>query len=366
MICKACKKTIDDDSLYCKYCGERQVKERKKKTEVSVPKPRQLKSGEWYAQLMIDGDRVLVKGRTEAEYYAKARALKSGLVQASKDRAGITLGAACRKYVASRDAVLSPSTIAGYENIIRNRFKGYMNKDIKKIDWQAAVNDEAKVCNAKTLKNAWGFLRSVLKANDVDPKSVSLPQLIPKELPWLTPEQIPIFLEAIKGETCEMAALFALHGLRKSEFVALTPSHIKDGKILVEGSRVRDSNNNLVYKSETKNISSRREVLIRIPRLNELLNSSNASADEFYIQGNSNNLHQDINAVCEKAGLPHVGCHGLRRSFASLAYSLGWSERETMREGGWADYKVMHKQYIKLAEVADQSADSMSEFYSNY
>ena len=31
----------------------------------------------------------------------------------------------------------------------------------------------------------------------------------------------------------------------------------------------------------------------------------------------------------------HLG--RLRRSFASLAYHLGWSEEETMRHGGWSD-----------------------------
>lgn len=363
MKCRACKKTIDDDSIYCKWCGARQVRERKKKTELAVPKPRQLKSGEWAKQVMHEGQVEYIKAATEQEYYTKARAWKSGLIQAEKTKAGVTLKAACEAYISDRSEVLSPATIAGYENIVRNRFKAYMGKDLLKIDWQRMINDEAATCNAKTLKNAWGFIRSIIKANKLELPSVTLPQLVPKELPWLTPEQIPVFLKAVKGQPCELAALFALHGLRKSELVALTPAHIKDGKIIIEGARVRNKDNELVYKGETKNVSSRRKVTIRIPRLVELLNESKTPETEFYITANSNNLHQDINAVCASVGLPNVGCHGLRRSFASLAYSLGWSERETMKEGGWANFEVMHKKYIKLAEENAALGDAMTEFY---
>ena len=42
MVCKNCKRDIDDDSIFCKWCGEKQIRERRKKGEVKVPKQRQL------------------------------------------------------------------------------------------------------------------------------------------------------------------------------------------------------------------------------------------------------------------------------------------------------------------------------------
>ena len=36
MVCKNCKMAIDDDSIFCKWCGERQIRERKKKEPVDV------------------------------------------------------------------------------------------------------------------------------------------------------------------------------------------------------------------------------------------------------------------------------------------------------------------------------------------
>lgn len=53
MVCKNCKRDIDDDNIFCKWCGEKQIRERRKKGEVKVPKPRQLADGRWFAQVMF-------------------------------------------------------------------------------------------------------------------------------------------------------------------------------------------------------------------------------------------------------------------------------------------------------------------------
>ena len=72
-----------------------------------------------------------------------------------------------------------------------------------------------------------------------------------------------------------------------------------------------------------------------------------------------------INKLCEKNGLPQVGVHGLRHSFASLAYHLGWSELTTMREGGWSNPDTVHRIYTHLAaQDANADIDRMKKFYS--
>ena len=92
MVCKNCKRDIYDDSIFCKWCGEKQIRERRKKGEVKVPKPRQLASGEYIGQIMIDGQRHTVKGATLAEYEAKCKAYKAGVVEAKRGAAGVTVG----------------------------------------------------------------------------------------------------------------------------------------------------------------------------------------------------------------------------------------------------------------------------------
>ena len=76
MKCKNCKRVIDDDSIFCKWCGERQIRERKKKGEIKVPSPRQLKSGKWNIELRAEGQSITED--TAALCEAKARAIRAG------------------------------------------------------------------------------------------------------------------------------------------------------------------------------------------------------------------------------------------------------------------------------------------------
>ena len=123
----------------------------------------------------------------------------------------------------------------------------------------------------------------------------------------------------------------------------------------------------MVDKSTNKNYTSTRDVNIVIPRLNLLisqLSDEDGCKNTKLITTNPTTLYGSINDVCRSAGLPEVGVHGLRHSFASLAYHLKWSEATTMREGGWADSKTVHNIYTHLA-AADAKADivQMQQFY---
>ena len=162
----------------------------------------------------------------------------------------------------------------------------------------------------------------------------------------------------------EYAALLALHSLRRSEIMAVaqTAGSVDGEKkvIHVRGAVVPDENHKFVLKETNKNKTSRRDVPFMIPRIAEL-----AAAGATISEGSPNTLTHRINRVCAANGLPEVGTHGLRRSFASLAYHLGWPERYTMKIGGWADAKTMHKIYIKLSEADEaKQVKSMEEFYS--
>ena len=280
-------------------------------------------------------------------------AIKSGAKEARK-RNNRTVAGAIDDYITARENVLSPSTIRGYRAIARTRFQSSMRWDIGTVtpeQWQRAVNQEAKKCSAKTLKNAWGFLSSVILEATGRKVNVRLPQIIPNELPFLTAEQIPIFLASIRGKGCEIAALLALSSLRRSEILALHWDDIdlENNCIYVHGAAVQGSDNALVQRKENKNTTSRRTIPFILPQLREAVLSADQSNDLVY-PGNPNQIWQSVNRICRKEGLPEVGVHGLRRSFASLAYHLGLSEEVTMRTGGWSDIYTMRKIYTKVSE----------------
>lgn len=361
MKCKACKREIPDESIFCLHCGEKLVKSKAQKKTVSIPKPRQLASGEWIAQIMIDGRRHTIKGRSLKDYEAKAKALKQGIIEADNRPTSTTLQQALRSYIDSNDNILSPSTIRGYEIIYRNRFKPYMNKPLRSINFQSMINEEAALVSPKTVSNAWGLVSPALAAAGFDPPEIKKPRVPESDEDWLDYEQIKVFLEVIRGHALEPAALLALHGLRLSELLDLDVSQISDENILVKGATVINKDNRLVHKATNKNKTSRRVVPVLIPRLLEVLPSEGKA-----VTLHPNTVSRGIRRLCLSAGLPECSAHDLRRSFASLAYHLKWDSMTTMRVGGWSNLHTVEKVYRKLAEK-DKNADieKMLAFYTN-
>ena len=58
MICKDCGREIPENSIYCCWCGVRQLRERRGRGEVKVPAPKQLPSGNWTVYLRAEGQSV--------------------------------------------------------------------------------------------------------------------------------------------------------------------------------------------------------------------------------------------------------------------------------------------------------------------
>lgn len=340
---------------------------------MKVPKARKLKSGTWYIYLRIGGEGIYVSANTEKECTRRAMLEKAEYLNGKKVKrpsADLTLKQAIKNYIDKRHEALSPSTIRGYNTIVNNRFKSYIDCPLRQItDWQGLVDEDARKYAPKTVKNDWRLLCSVLRENGIVPPKVILPQNTADEHEYLDDEQIIPFLEAIKTSKCRIPALLALHSLRRSEIMALTWENVnlKKGIIYVRGASVFDENQKLITKKTNKNEMSRREVPIMIPDLTEALNEvPEEQRTGKIVTCNPNTIWAQVNRVCESLGYPKVGVHGLRHSFASLAFSpeVGMSEREAMDIGGWKDPKTMHKIYEHVSKKNRlKAANKMAQFY---
>lgn len=368
MFCKSCKREIPENALFCCWCGVRQLREKKKKADISIPAARQLKSGAWNIELRAEKQSVTEP--TKALCEAKARAIRAGFIELQKKPESVTLTKAIDNYIARKDAVLSPSTIAGYRRIQRNRFPALMARQIGAITdniAQAAVNDELKSGKSpKTVANAWGFCNTVIKDVTGAHLNVSCARVVPHEREWLAPEQILEFCEVIKGQPVELGALIALHSLRDSEINALTWDNIDlDRKmIFVRGAVVMGADNKLVYKEANKTASSRRDIPIMIPRLYELLAAEDDKTGNVLKNSSYGVLRKRIKAVCEKNNLPLCGTHSLRHSFASLCASLSVPIHVTKKLGGWSNTKILEEVYTHVApsDILKSSA-AIQNFY---
>ena len=343
---------------------------------MKLPTAKKLPSGNYFIRLRLDGVSIPITAATEKECINQARLIKAEhkagkRIERTSPKQEPTLDKIVQDFIDSRKAVLSPATISGYNVIKKNRFQFYMDKkpsDIK--SWQQVINDEVKTgISAKTLKNSWALIASSLDYYGIKPPAVKMPQIIQKPRPWLDAEQVKTFVAAIKGKDCEIAALLALHSLRRSEILGLTWDKIdlKNNTIRVEGSAVPGEHNRLIYKPTNKTKNSRRIVPIMIPELKTAIQAIPEDKRQGLVYTTYRNmLWRDINRICKANNLPEVGVHGLRHSFASLAHHVGLPEQDAMLIGGWEDAQTMHKIYEHISDADRIKAQNkITEFFKN-
>ena len=327
---------------------------------MKTPKAIKLPSGSWRCQVMINGKSVSIVRDTKREAEADAIRLKLDAKNPEQSHAqrlkSTTYNQAISDYIERRSNVLSPSTIRGYRIMQRHRFHSVMDLYLAlPVDWQKIVNAESKLVGAKTVRNAWGLIASVLSENNMPVPNVRLPAIVKKEHEFLQPEELKRFVEIIHGEKYELAYLLCIHGLRRSEMLAVEKKDVKDGYIHVAGAIVPDENNQFVHKKENKTFESQRYVPVMISRVQELAEQS----DNGRLCGwNPEAVKKRLDRICKENDLPKIGLHGLRHSFASLCYHLNISELQTMKYGGWCDINVMKKIYTHLAEIDEHSHEN--------
>lgn len=340
----------------------------KAKKDIKIPKVTQLPSGSYTTKVMVEGVRITITRDTEEQCTAEAIAIKYGAKKLVKKEKSQKLRDVLAAYIDARRDDASPSTIYGYEGYSRNCFQKYMDTDVTAMDdtkWQAAVNQEKVGKSPKYIANVWGFVASAVEEATGRRPRVRLPknEAEKRRRPFLEPDQILVLVDALKGKPIEIAALLALSSLRRSELKALKWENVdlEKGYIMVTGAMVYGSEG-LVYKEQNKTSASYRAVPIIQP-LKDALEAAERKS-EFVVTYNGSHIYEQINKICEECGLPIVGIHGLRHSFASLFYSLSIPTKITMEIGGWSDDGVMNRIYTHVArkDVAERAKDFTNFF----
>lgn len=342
---------------------------KKKQPDIRLPKVAILPAGAAHTRVLIDGERYSITKDTPEECIAEYLALKHRV----KDTANrtkkqiVTLEEALGKYIEKRKERRSPATIKGYEEYRKNRLQAMMSANVyttTDAQWQAAVDRDFRKLSDKYAKNVWSFVASAIEEETGRRPKVDVEPPIKNKRPFLEPEEVLIFVQAIKGRSVEIAALLELSSLRVSEVLSVKGTDIDfiNSRVRVHGAAVYGPEGKLVHKDENKTSAADRYVPL-IPPLRDAL-WDKVLTDDYIVKMTPAGIYKHINRVCAANGLPQVGNHGLRHSFASLAYHLGIPEKIVMEIGGWDDSKVMHDVYTHLAkkDIAKRSAD-FSNFF---
>ena len=317
-----------------------------RKKNIQIPTARQLPSGNWFVQLRIDGKSISITEPTEREVIAKALAIKNGIIEFKKTpMADRPLTQAIDLWIADNEHRLSPSTIRGYVTCQKNGFKTLMSMRCGTITDKvvaSAINKECKNYSPKTVVNRWRFIAQVLEWAVDKRFEPALPQVVVEPSEFLDQEALGIFLKHIKGKKVEITALLALSSLRRSE-IAPARDHV------------------MITKETNKNSASRRDVPIIEP-LYEALTAVKEKQGRVVPQHPATMLSR-IQKACRDAGVPEVGCHGLRHSFASLCHILNVPTQVAMEIGGWSDRATMDRIYT---HVSKRTKESYSNAFTAY
>ena len=339
---------------------------------MKIPKPRKLAGGQWFIQLRLNGVSIPVSAATEKECTRQAALIKAEYQAGQKKviKSELTLRECLERHIAAKEkSGRSPETVRSYNIILRNRFQSAMDKKVSSIrNWQELYNTDAEHLTGKTMHETWVLIRAAVKSQTgIVLPSVEELTVKRSERPFLEPEEIEQFVKAIKGHKHEIAMLLELSSCRSSEVSGLDwrDVDLARKRITIKGSIVRDKVNHFIERNENKTEESSRIVPIFIPELYTALSAVPDKSGKV-VKVRPNTVYRAINAVCEKISLPLVGNHGLRHSFASLAYSLNIPVKATQQIGGWKDLNTVLKIYTHLAKRdLNKHTDALEAFFIN-
>lgn len=333
-----------------------------------MAKAKKLKSGNWRVLVYEYTDEnkkrhyksITASTKKEAEYQAAEYALN----RKETSYEDLTLSEAYQRYIESKSAVLSPSTIAGYDYSKRTYFQKLMPMKLSKINTkliQTAVNELSATHSPKTVRNAHGLLHSVIKSYKPDFEfNTTLPQSVKPDYIIPTTEDINKLLKSADEKIRVPILLASQGGLRRSEICALTPSDFTEFGVNINKAAVLDVNKKVVIKT-TKTIAGTR--FVPLPQ-----NVIKEAKEWKYFGCTPRTLSNQYCRLRDKINIPKFSFHKLRHYFASELHAQGIPDQYIAEIGGWETIEMLQRiyQHTLRDKQKEMSEKIISIFDTNF
>lgn len=320
-----------------------------------MAKAKKLPSGNWRVQLFVgleNGKRkyksFTAESKREAEYQASQYAVNR---KSERNVMNITVGEAIKRYVDSKDGVISPATIRGYRSIQNNRLQelGRVKlKDLTNEAIQQQIRIETRDGSPKTVANAVGVLTAALKMFYPEFRVlVSMPQKKKRTPTVPVDNQIKDLLALAKGKDIELPIMLAAMGsLRAGEIAALIVEDITEEGIRVNKDMVRDQHQKWVIKATPKSKAGNRIAPLPDEVIQKLKDYAKGKKNEDRIFNfTPESIYDRYKRLREKCGMDKCRFHDLRHYYASVAHFLGVPDQYIMLNGGWKDKGTLQQIY---------------------
>lgn len=328
---------------------------------------RKLPSGSYRVRVFVGmvNDKKSYKSFT-ADTKVKAELLANTYIE-NKDKntsRTITFDEALGKYISSRESVLSAGTIREYKRSRRAEFSLIRNTPINNITQdmiQNVINNKAKECKPKTVRNLHGIISAVLKEYRPDfTLKTSLPQKIRPNLYIPTDDEVKALLNTCKDKEMRIAILLAAFGpMRRSEICGLESSDIKNKIVHVQRAVVLNDKKEYIDKT-TKSLAGDR--FIPLP---DFVYDEIKDIKGRIIHLKPNMISDRFIDIQKASGLPHFRFHDLRHYCASILHANGMPDAYIMQRGGWASDIVLKQIYRHaLSDKSEDENDKANKYFS--
>ena len=343
-----------------------------------MPKIKKLPSGSWHCQVYSHTERIWNPDKKAWDehrvyesftgYDKKAVQAQAALFAHEKNRMKrpdrIKVIEAVQKYIDSKDGVLSPATIRGYQSILRNYLDDISQielRDLTSEDLQLWIQKLSVGRAPKTVRNIYGLISATLDMFMPGSHfSVSLPQNQQKKLYTPSDTDVKRLLLHVQGKELEIAILLAAFGpMRRGEICALTDQDIVGNTLYINKVYVLDNDNNWVLKQSPKNDSSNRIIVMPdfvIERISRIKGE--------IVKATPGQISSRFNRAIHFSGLPHFRFHDLRHYCASILHAMNIPDQYIMARGGWATDNVMKRVYF--GEISDEAAKFNKQIMAHF
>lgn len=258
-----------------------------------------------------------------------------------------TFAVCCAEYVKIKENILAPGTKSAYESIIKNMSEGFKRLKLSRITQvsvQKEVNDYSATHSAKSTKNFYGFIISVLRTFNPNVRiSCKLPQIIENKGPLPSENDIRTLLDAVKDTEYSIIFQLGVLGLRRSEACAVTIDDISGNILTINKAKVK-VNGKWAVRNFTKTKGSTRDIYLPDDLVEEIREKG------YIYNGSPDTLLKYLHRLQDRYGMQRFTLHSLRHYFASYAHAKGIPDVYIMQMGGWSSDGIMKKVYREAME----------------
>lgn len=334
-------------------------------------KAQKLKSGNYRVVLPVgydnQGKRKYKSFTADEEWKVlkMASEYKEGKIEEETNK-NITLGEAMEEYIETRTNVLEPTTVRTYRQLAQYCFQDIVNKklsNLKPIDIQKSINLESTRVSPKYIKNAYGFLKSVLKMFEININlnGIIIPKIIKKE------KELPSFekvFSIVKGTYSELPVLLASWlSLRIGEVIGLQYQDIDEVNMKIKIRRtIIQTENGFEVRDHCKTEKSVRTIQLPQYLLNLIKSQPHTSETDFIVTATRKAVYSRFKRLVEKQGID-MTFHDLRHLNASVMLMLGIPDKYAMERGGWSTDGVLKSVYQQTFDSEKQKVDMTIDNY---